>query len=450
MDDGSIGWFIVIITACLVFGALFAAAEYAILPLRRTRVHELVDLEVRGARTVDKLLKDPDRLIITIQLGITLVQILAATYAATEVAHAIYVSGHPAHGVAASHWQWLAGRSEISIATVVAIVLALITVIFAELVPKRVALAHPERLALKGARYLEMFSVITYPLVWVLSQASYYPAKLLGAKPGPVQVMMSEEEVRLVVEEGHEQGTIEMGEREMIHSIFEFTDTMAKEVMTPRTDLDAVPIGIELPDLVRVAQETGHSRLLVYEESMDDVIGFVHVKDLLAPLMQPAHAFDIRSILRKPYYVPETKMVDQLLNEFRRDKIQLAIVVDEYGGTSGIVTVEDLLEEIVGEIQDEYDQEEEVLYRPIDEHSAIVDARLPVDDLIEIMDLDMEPEEDYETVGGLAAHLFDKVPEVGEVTKTDGIKITVTKADETHIEELKIERIPPEEAAVEG
>jgi putative hemolysin len=446
MDDGSIAVSLLWVLVFVVLNGLFAAAEYAILRLRRTRVRELIEQGVPAAKTVDRLLRDPDRFIVTVQLGMTLAGFLAAAFSATGIA--LGIQSHlrrlppDAHGVI----HYFATGGGYVIVVVVTVLLALVTIVVGELIPKRVALVNPERIALRVSPFLIVFAFLAHPIVWLLAKASFYPARWFGAKPGPLEHFMSEEELRIAVEEGEHTGAIETGEREMIHSIFEFTDTMAKEVMTPRTDLDAVPVDVALSDLVHLAQETGHSRILVHGETIDDIMGFVHVKDLLGPLTEPEQAFDIGKILRKPYFVPETKMVDQLLDEFRKNNIQLAVVVDEFGGTSGIVTVEDLLEEIVGEIQDEYDEEIEILYRPIDENSAIVDARLPVDDLIEFMELDMQPEEDYETVGGLVAHLFDKVPDVGEQIAHNGIRIIVTKADETHIEEVKVERLPPEES----
>ena len=227
----------------------------------------------------------------------------------------------------------------------------------------------------------------------------------------------------MLVQAGEEEGVIEEEEKAMIHSIFDFTDTVARQVMKPRTDMHVAPVTSTLDELLDVITTTGHSRIPIYDEDIDHVVGVVHAKDLLPVLRQGKNLFDMQTVMREAYYIPETKDVGELLAEFKRGNIQMAIVRDEYGGTAGLVTVEDLLEEIVGEIRDEYDIEEPLI-QIIDEDHGVVSARMRVDELNEEMNLEIPESEDYETIGGFVFDLFGHQPNEGETISYGNVDFT--------------------------
>jgi CBS domain containing-hemolysin-like protein len=246
----------------------------------------------------------------------------------------------------------------------------------------------------------------------------------------------------MLVEAGEEEGVLEEEEKEMIHSIFEFTDTVVRMVMVPRIDIKAVEENEPVDELLDVIMKAGHSRVPVYEETIDNIVGVVHAKDLLRALHESGEKqIHIRDLMRPPYIVPENKKVDELLAEFKKSKIQMAIVVDEYGGTAGLVSIEDLLEEIVGDIMDEYDVEEPMM-EIIDESTTIVDARMPIDEINEQMELEL-PEEEFDTIGGFVFGMLGREPHPGENIQYDGIDLIVEKTDGRRIQKIKIIKREP-------
>ncbi len=254
----------------------------------------------------------------------------------------------------------------------------------------------------------------------------------------------------MLVEAGEEEGVIEIEEKQMIHSIFDFTDTVARQVMVPRTDIDAAPVNASLMELLNTITTTGHTRIPIYEENIDSIIGIVHAKDLLPILQEGRPEFDMHEVVREAYFIPETKDVDELLAEFRHGNIQMAIVRDEYGGTAGLVTVEDLLEEIVGEIRDEYDVEEPMVHSS-DADRALVSARMSVDDLNEHMSLDIPESEEYETIGGFVFDLFGRQPEEGECVSWRNLDFVVAELDAGRLQKIEVIRtdrpIEPEDGS---
>jgi putative hemolysin len=243
----------------------------------------------------------------------------------------------------------------------------------------------------------------------------------------------------MLVEAGKEEGVIDVEEKEMIHSIFDFTDTVAKQVMVPRTDMDYAPVDTTLPDLLNVITRSGHSRIPIYDDNVDNILGVVHAKDLLRFLVaDQVTNFDASKVMREPYFIPGTKDVGELLAEFQRDNIQLAIVRDEYGGTAGLVTVEDLLEEIVGEIRDEYDQCEEPMIERLSDNVYLINARLRIDDINDELETDIPEDEDYDTIGGFVFHLFGHQPSVGDKLNFEELDLQVVEMDSGRIQKIKL------------
>jgi len=259
---------------------------------------------------------------------------------------------------------------------------------------------------------------------------------------------MTEEDIQEVITAGEEEGLINQEENAMIQSIFHFRDTVVREIMVPRNDMGCIDSNDSIQEVLSKIIAFGHSRLPMYQGTLDNIVGLVYAKDLLKYWGMDISVFDLKKILRAPYYIPETKNLEELLQEFKRKRVHMAIVIDEYGGTSGLVTIEDLLEQIVGDIQDEYDLEEDWLIRQPD-GSIIVDARLPIEDLEEYLEIDIEREM-FDTVGGFIFHLTGKIPAAGEVVENDDILLTILEADERKIRRVRIVRKPGSAAEASG
>jgi putative hemolysin len=328
-----------------------------------------------------------------------------------------------------------------------AVVAFFVVTLLGETLPKALACRHPERTLLRWLTFIRAFTALATPLLWISGRVGRFLARSTGADPlSTTRAAHTEEEIKLLVEDSAEEGVLEEEEKEMIHSIIEFTDTIARQVMVPRIDIEGVDVTAPLEEVVRQVIATGHSRLPVYEQTLDSVIGIIHVKDVIAPLTSHATNVSIRSLMRKPYFVPEGKKLDELLQEMRSRRVPMAIVVDEFGGTSGLVTVEDVLEEIVGEIEDEYDvAEEPPVEEPAGGEGLLVDARMPIDDVNEELQLEL-PEGDYDTLGGFVFSLFGRPPEVGEQIRFESTEFVVEEMEGRRLQRLRVINRPPQPA----
>ncbi len=426
-----------LIIALLIFlNALFVAAEFSLVRVRRTRIQQLVEEGSRGARRVERLVAQPGRFLATIQIGLTFVGFLAATFAGASIVGDLtrFLDGVPA----------LQPQAELISLLAVTSLVSLFTILFGELVPKAVAYAHAERLAFIFAVPIDFLGRVLAPLVWLLTSLTQAIARLFGV-PDKQQEQVTTEELMILVERGSEQGTIEAEEQQMIGAVLELGEQHVHEVMVPRIDIVALPVTATLDEMIATIVKEGHSRIPIYEDSIDRVIGILYAKDLL-PLLKGGRQPDLRKIVRAPVFVPESISVDDLLHQLQRQKVHIAIVLDEYGGTAGLVTIEDLIEQIVGEIQDEYDVEEPVMIEPLDEDRARVDGRASVDDLTSHfgVELDDEDKEQYDTVGGLVFHEFGGVPSVGDTIEVDGLTLTVESTDGRRVGKVLVVRKPAE------
>jgi putative hemolysin len=427
---------IVVLTA---LEAVFVASEIALITIRRTRVEQLVEEGSSSARRVQRLIARPGRFLAVIQIGVTFIGFLASAFAAvtlTEQLKGLLVQA-PA----------LAGSAGIVALVIVTLLLSLFTIVFGELVPKSLALAHTERYALALSGVIDLLLGPLGPLVWLLTRLTDTITRALGVHGVPSPATISTEELRLLVERGGEQGILEAEEEQMISAVMELGEGRVHEVMVPRIDIAAIPAETDLATAVGIIIKEGHSRIPVYEGSVDEVIGILYAKDLLPYLNGTVPPADLRKILRQPLFVPESMGVDDLLHELQRRKVHIAIVLDEYGGTAGLVTIEDLLEEIVGEIQDEYDVEEPMVERLSDDEVRI-DGRASLDDLAELFDLRLsdEDQEQYDTVGGLVYHHVGGVPKVGDMVELDGLTLTVESTDGRRVGKVLAVRPNPEDA----
>jgi putative hemolysin len=440
-----------IVLVLVLISGFFAASEIALITVRRHRLQALEDEGVGAARVARRLTADPSRFLATIQVAITFLGFLASAFGAVALSGAVgeWIAAIPIDPVqAAAH--------EIAF-VLITMLIALASIVMGELVPKTLALGSAERFALVVARPIGFLERILSPIVWFVSSLSGILVRGLGGKERPQPGYLSTEELKMLVETGSEQGTIEEGEKEMIHGVIELAETKVHEVMVPRIGIRAVEVNDPLDSVLDLAIRAGHSRIPVYEENLDNIVGILYVKDLLPYLKRANGApakIEIRSLARPAVYVPETKAVDELLHEMQVAKRHIAIVVDEYGGTAGLITLEDVVEEIVGEIQDEYDTEE-TLVEPIPSEDLIafrLDGRVSMDDVRDLFDLPDEEEEDeeaYDTIGGFVVHRIGRIPLPGEVVQLRDVTIRVELADPRRVSKVVASRPRPEEAEPE-
>jgi putative hemolysin len=413
---------LLVIALLVLLNGVFVAAEIALVTIRRSRLEQLAEEGRRGAERVRRLVDDPGRFLAVIQLGITFIGFLASAFAAVSLTVALSGALEDL-GVPDEY------AGPVALVTVT-VLLSLFTIVFGELVPKSLALAHPDRFALSLGRPVDVLGRILGPLVSLLTWLTAGIVRLFGVEV-TTEARISAEELRLIVERGGEQGILEAEEEQMIHAVIELGERRVHEVMIPRTSIVALGSDATYEEAIDTIVEEGHSRVPVYEESVDEIVGILYAKDLL-PILKDGGGQrpTLRSLLRSPVFVPESMSIDDLLHELQRRKVHLAIVLDEYGGTAGLVTIEDLLEEIVGEIQDEYDTEEPLIER-LSADEARIDGRASIDDLTETFDLEieLEDEDEYDTVGGLVFHRLGKVPEPGDRIAVDGLTLTVESTD---------------------
>ena len=408
-----------IIVVLILINGVFVAAEIALVTIRRTRLEQLVEDGSRAARRVQKLKEHPGRFLAVIQLAITFIGFLTAAFANESFNLEKVFTGLGASQQVA----------QLLTLVIITALISFVSIVLGELVPKTLALAHAERFALVLSRPVLFVDRVLSPVVWVLTQVTSAINRMLGVKETSDD-QLSTEELKLLVERGGEQGILEAEEEQMISAVMELGDRRVHEVMVPRIDIVALPETASIEDAIDTIVREGHSRLPIYRESLDRIVGILYAKDLLPYLKGADQLPPLNALLRKPVEVPESLLVDDLLHELQRRKVHMAVVLDEYGGTAGLVTIEDLLEEIVGEIQDEYDAVEEPMVERISDDEARIDGRANVDDLFELFDVNRNGlDEDYDTVGGLVYHLVAGVPKIGDVVEVDGLRLTVETTD---------------------
>jgi putative hemolysin len=413
------------VAALILLNAFFVAAEYGLVTARRTRIRELEEQGNRRARAVMQIVSDPPRFIAAMQLGVT----------ATSLA------------IGALGEQALAKVFDPILASVVAFALAFLIITFlhvviGELVPKGVALRHSETTALAVSAPVRGFFIALKPLIWVLQRSSELVLRALGLEPpGDDDDVLSEAELKMVLDRSTAHGEIEQQEQEMLYKVFDFADKEVSAVMVPRPEVVALSVELPPEEALAAMIESPYTRYPVYRQSLDDVVGILHVRDLISALTDRGIAgVQVEELVRPAHIVPETKDLAALLGEFRRTNQHMAIVVDEYGELEGIVTLEDLLEEIVGEIEDEFDLPDESIER-LPNGKMRIDGTFPIDDFNEQFDRRL-PIEDYHTVGGFVFGLLGRAPEVGDEVAHDGTRFTVLEVEGSRIERLEVELVP--------
>jgi putative hemolysin len=411
---------IAIIVVALVLAAFAASAETSLTSISRVRLRQLVEQKVPQAIIIDRLHKDPNAYLSTI-LIVNTVAIIAASSAATLLALHLY------HERVA---EWL-----------VSLVLSIVVLVLCEITPKTVALQRAEKVALREARLVAAVTLAMRPIVFVLTALTRLILRLVGGKTQLRGPFVTEEELKLLVTVGEEEGVIEEEEREMIHGIFEMGDMSVREVMVPRTDLVAIEVNEPVERAVELVTKHGHTRLPVYEGNLDHIVGVLYAKDLLRAVVRGEHK-SLRDLARKPYFTPESNKVQDVLRDLRKNRVHMAIVVDEYGGTAGAVTIEDIIEEIVGPIQDEYDIGEEDEIQFISPTEVVLDGRVSVDDVNELLKLDIAGE-DYDSIGGYVLNQLGAAPKVGATLKLGEAELRVEAVQGTRIKKVRIKSQAP-------
>ncbi len=407
---------VALLVLCMAVAALASATETAMTSVGRLRVRHLVDEGSRSAVVLERLQQDPNRFLSTVLVVNTLALILASF--ATTLLAVRYMP--PSLGF----WGDL----------LVSLLLSVFLLIFAEVTPKSIAIRRAERLALLAAGPVDALAGFLRPVLWFITLVV---RAITGGRAARAPYL-TEEELMTLLHVSEEQGVIEEEEREMIHGIIQIGDKLVREVMVPRTDITAVRRGCSMVEVVRVFREHGHTRLPVYEGDLDHIVGVINVKDLVLSLTGEARDFDLDAIMRPVHYTPQSKKVDELLHQMQTEKVHMMIVLDEYGGTAGLVTLEDLLEEIVGEIRDEYDLAEEEPIVVLNEHEALVDAGYSMAELNERLDLGLEESEDYDSVGGYVYATLGHVPEAGATFDSGPVQWTVEKVNGRRIVKVRL------------
>jgi putative hemolysin len=440
-----------LVLGLILIGGFFAASEIALITVKRHRLHQLMGEGSRSARAAERLTNDPSRFLATIQIAITFLGFLASAVGAVALSDSLAGLVALVPGLEeASH--------TISF-VLITLSIALASIIVGELVPKTLALTFADRFALTVARPIAWLDRLLRPVVWFVSSTSNVLVRMLGGKDRPQAGYLSTEELKMLVETGSQQGGIEEDEKEMIHGVIELAEKQVHEVMVPRIGIRAVEVNDSISQVLDVIVRAGHSRVPVFQENLDNIVGILYAKDLLPYLKRNGSEppqIEIRKLARPAVYVPETKRVDELLHEMQIAKRHIAIVVDEYGGTAGLITLEDVVEEIVGEIQDEYDTEETLVEAlPQDGETAFrLDGRVSMDDLRDLFDLSDEEEEDeeaYDTVGGFVVHRTGSIPLPGTVVPFRDVTITVEAAEPRRVAKVIATRPrPPQDEGENG
>lgn len=430
---------IILLVILIALNAFFASAEIAFISLNDTKIDLQAKEGNKKAKSIKGMLENPSKFLATIQIGITLAGFLSSAFAseafASELAPVLF---NLVPAISLQSWNKIA-------IIIITLILSYFTLIFGELVPKRVAMKYSEKLAFASIGVIKTISILTAPFVKFLTVSTNIVSKIVGV--GAVEEeTVTEEEIRMMVDVGEEKGTIDTEEKEMINNIFEFNDKTVSEIMIPRKDVFALDMNLSISKVIEeLTEDFRYSRVPVYDETIDNIKGIVYVKDIL--LSTKNKNVRVKNLVKDAYFVPETKLVNELFDELRKNRKQIAIILDEYGGTSGIVTMEDILEEIVGEIYDEYDEIDKK-YEKIDENTYLMSGGMSISDVEKLLDIDI-PEGDYDTLSGYLLDELGRIPTEKEkpILETEKAIYKIEKTSEKRIVKVKVcKQEKPEEA----
>ncbi|MBQ6600215.1 MAG: HlyC/CorC family transporter [Clostridia bacterium] len=447
MDDpGSLIIKILLLFVLILINAFFAMSEIAIISLNDNLIDKQAEDGNKKAQKVKKLTENPSNFLSTIQIGVTLAGFLTSASASTTFAEMLTEAILSISPSMASFSGVISGASIV----IITLIMSYFSLVLGELAPKRMAMQKPEKIAFKVVGILLVVKRVCSPFVKILSFSTNCVVRLFGFDPNADEEVVTEEEIRMMVDVGEEKGVIENLQKEMINNIFEFDDTDVSDVMTHRTDMIAVEDTDSLEDVVNLSIEHGYSRIPVYHEDQDNIIGVIYIKDLLKYVSQalPKNKKPA-DVMRPAYYVPFSKNCGKLFGEMTEERVQMAVVVDEYGGTAGIVTMEDLVEEIMGNIRDEYDDEEEEIVEE-SENVFTVDGTAYIEEVNELVG-EVIPEGDYDTLGGFIISQLGFLPKDGEMNEVvyENVKLTILNVEERRIGKVRVEITPVEQTSDE-
>lgn len=405
---------IVMLVILLIGSGFFSASETALMSLSRIRVRHMQEEGVKGAKLVGKLTEDSGKLLSSILVGNNVVNI-----AATSISTSLFIS--------------ILGTQGVAVATALMTILVLI---FGEITPKTIAANNSEKIAILVSKPIKVIILILTPVVWIFNIITNVIFKIFGIKSKSGQPYITEEELRTMVNVSQEEGVLEIEERQIINNVFQFGDMQAKEAMVQRLDMVCIDADDGYKEIISLFKEEQFSRMPVYEESADDIIGIVNIKDIIFLEEDEIANFDIRNYVREAFFTYEFKKITELLEEMKKDKSQMAIVVDEYGGTAGLITIEDLVEEIVGEIEDEYDEDESDI-EVIKEDEYIIDGGKKISEVNELIGTNLESEE-FDSIGGFIIGHLKRLPEEHEVIEVDGVKLCIESLDKNRIKKIRV------------
>ena len=398
----------------LLGSGFFSASETSLMSLSKIRIRYMEEEGVKGAKLVSSLIEKSSDLLSSILVGNNIVNI-----AATSVSTSLFIS--------------IFGDGGVAIATAVMTVLVLI---FGEITPKTIAANSPEKIAVIVSKPISIIMKITKPIVWVFNLLTGIIFKIMGIDNDGVKPFITEEELKAMVNVSHEEGVLEMEEREIINNVFQFGDMQAKEAMIQRLDMVAIDIEDSYDEIIELFKSEKLSRLPVYQESIDDIVGILNIKDIIFLSDEEIENFDIKDYVREAFFTYEFKKITQLLEEMKKEKTQMAIVVDEYGGTAGLLTIEDLVEVIVGDIDDEYDEEEEEIVK-INDNEYLVEGSTKISDVNEQLGINLESEE-FDSIGGFIIGYLKRIPEENEIIEVEDVKFKVESIDKNRINKIRI------------
>lgn len=422
---------ILLISAFIIINGFFAAAEIAVVTLRRSRIRQLLDDDVPNAKTLNALRENPDRFLAAIQLGVTMSGAIASAIGGAAAIQTIKpaIQSIPVHFISAS--------SEAISLGIVVLTITYFSLVFGELIPKSIALSNPEGIGLFTAPIIKKFSGFASLFVKILTVSTNLILRPFGKKSFTERAYISEEEVKLLIEEGGEQGVFEPEEKKLIHSVFEFTDTSVKEVMVPAPQMLTIGIHMKSDEVKAIIAEEKFSRYPVIGKDINDVRGILYAKDFYNIILK-SEPTGIHKLVKPPFFIPETMKISILLKEMQKKRIHMAVVIDEYGGVSGLVTLEDLIEEIVGEIRDEYDTESPVIH--LTDGTMIIDASISISDLKDDYSIELPESPEYETLGGFIMDALQRIPQNGDIVDFEDKKLRIIEMVGQRIAKVKLEK----------
>jgi putative hemolysin len=421
-----------LIALLILLNGYLAGSEIAVVTARKSHIKQMVESGKKNAKAFLRLKEEPDRFLATIQIGITTVGVLASAVGGAAAIKAI----KPA--LQAVPIKTISFAAEPISIGIVVVIITYFSVIFGELVPKSIALMHPETIGLRTARTIDAFSRMTAFFVKILTFSTSIILRPFGEKPFTERAYITEEEVKMLIKEGRKHGVFEPTEEKILQSVFEFTDMSVKEVMVSDTQMVMIQIDKSAQEIFSLIEEEQFSRYPVFGREPNDIRGILYAKDFLTTLAKTGQV-DIRKIIKPPYFIPETMKISLLLREMQKKRIHMALVVDEYGGISGLVSLEDLIEEIVGEIRDEYDVESPVIQ--LSDGTMLIDASISLRDLREDYHIELPESPEYETLGGFLMTALQKIPQTGDRVEIEGKRIKIVEMVGQRISKVKLEKL---------